>query len=100
LTHFRHLAPTGILALHISNTHLDLLPVVAGEAFAGGRRARLKDTEDEDESTGVFGATWVLITAPSNDFDNEIRADSNPISRSGRVRLWTDDYSNLFQILK
>jgi hypothetical protein len=48
----------------------------------------------------VFAATWVLVAAPPGDFDNEIRANSNPVSRSGRVRFWTDDYSNLFQILK
>ena len=97
--YFRHLQPDGILAVHISNRHLDLLPVLAGEARSSGRRARVVDTEDDDD-TGVFAATWVLVAAPPGDFDNEIRANSNPVSRSQRVRLWTDDYSNLFQILK
>ena len=97
--YFRHLRPDGILAVHISNRHLDLQPVVAGEALASGRRARIVDTEDDD-AAGVFGATWVLVVAPPADFDNDLRAGSNPVSRSRRVRLWTDDYSNLFQILK
>lgn len=97
--YFRHLRPDGILAVHISNRHLDLQPVLEGEARATGRRARVVDTEDDDDA-GVFAATWVLLTAPPNDFDNEIRANSNPVSRTRRVRLWTDDYSNLFQILK
>ncbi len=57
------------------------------------------DTEDDD-AAGVFAATWVLVVAPPGDFDNEVRANSNPVSRARRVRLWTDDYSNLFQILK
>jgi SAM-dependent methyltransferase len=97
--YFRHLRPDGILAVHISNRHLDLLPVLAGEARSSGRRARVVDTEDDDEA-GVFAATWVLVVAPPGDFDNEVRANSNPVSRARRVRLWTDDYSNLFQILK
>jgi len=97
--YFRHLRPDGILAVHISNQHLDLLPVLAGEASSSGRRVRVVDTEDDD-AAGVFAATWVLVVAPPGDFDNEIRADSNPVSRARRVRLWTDDYSNLFQILK
>jgi SAM-dependent methyltransferase len=97
--YFRHLRPDGILAVHISNRHLDLQPVVAGEALSTGRRARVVDTEDDD-AAGVFGATWVLVVAPPGDFDNDIRASSNPVSRTRRVRLWTDDYSNLFQILK
>ena len=97
--YFRHLRPDGILAVHISNRHLDLQPVLEGEARVAGRLARVVDTEDDD-SAGVFAATWVLLTAPPSDFDNDIRASSNPISRTRRVRLWTDDYSNLFQILK
>ena len=97
--YFRHLRPDGILAVHISNRHLDLLPVLAVEARSSGRRARVVDTEDDD-AAGVFAATWVLVVAPPGDFDNEIRANSNPVSRARRVRLWTDDYSNLFQILK
>jgi len=97
--YFRHLRPDGILAVHISNRHVDLLPVVAGEARSSGRRVRVVDTEDDD-ATGVFAATWVLVVAAPGDFSNEIRANSNPVSRQRRVRLWTDDYSNLFQILK
>jgi SAM-dependent methyltransferase len=97
--YFRHLRPDGLLAVHISNRHLDLLPVLAVEARSSGRRARVVDTEDDD-AAGVFAATWVLVVAPPGDFDNEIRANSNPVSRARRVRLWTDDYSNLFQILK
>ena len=62
--YFRHLKPDGILAVHISNRYLDLQPVVEGEAQATRNIARLVDTED-DESQDVFGATWVLITAPA-----------------------------------
>jgi hypothetical protein len=97
--YFRHLRPDGILAVHISNHHLDLEPIVAGEAHASGRRVRVVDTEDDDDR-GVFAATWVLVAAPPGDFDNDVRASSNPVPRARRVRLWTDDYSNLFQILK
>ena len=98
--YFRHLKPDGILAVHISNRYLDLQPVVEGEAKATGHVARLVDTDD-DESQDVFGATWVLVTAPSPGFD---AGNSESILRKSSprrtVRLWTDDYSNLFQILK
>jgi len=97
--YFRHLRPDGILAVHISNHHLDLLPVVAGEARSRARLARVVDTEDDDDR-GVYAATWVLVVALPNDFDNRIRANSNPVFHSRPIRPWTDDYSNLFQILK
>jgi hypothetical protein len=97
--YFRHLKPDGILAVHISNRYLDLQPVVAGETAATGHVARLVDTEDDD-SEDVFGATWILVTAPQPGFDQELLNQSAEIASKKKVRLWTDDYSNLFQILK
>ena len=73
--------------------------MVEGEAKAAGQTARVVDTDD-DESQDVFGATWVLITYPATGFDSEEMQHSAEIESKRNVRLWTDDYSNLFQILK
>jgi SAM-dependent methyltransferase len=97
--YFRHLQPDGILAVHISNRYLDLQPVIGGETKATGHIARLVDTDDDTERD-VFGATWVLVTAPTPGFDSEVSSNSTGIASKRTVRLWTDDYSNLFQILK
>jgi SAM-dependent methyltransferase len=97
--YFRHLKADGILAVHVSNRYLDLQPVVAGEARALGKLARVVDTDD-DETQDVFGATWVLVTSPATGFDDIEMKNSAEIESKRIVRLWTDDYSNLFQILK
>ncbi len=97
--YFRHLNPNGILAVHISNRYLNLQPVLDGERAALGKVARVVDTED-DESQDVFGATWVLITSPATGFDSYEMEHSAAIASKKKIRLWTDDYSNLFQILK
>jgi len=96
---FRHLRPDGVLAVHISNRYLDLQPVVETEAKAIGKLTRTIDTEDDD-ATGVFAATWVLMFAPDSGFMPDELRDSADIPSKRKVRLWTDDYSNLFQILK
>jgi SAM-dependent methyltransferase len=96
---YRHLKPDGILAVHISNRYLDLEPVLAGLTAATGKAARVVDTED-DESQDVFGATWVLVTSPATGFDATVIAKSAALESKRTVRLWTDDYSNLFKILK
>jgi hypothetical protein len=96
---FHHLKPDGILAVHISNRYLDLEPVVEGEAKALGKTAREMDTDD-DEATGVDAATWILLVAPPAQFSPSMVAASTPLHSTKTVRLWTDDYSNLFQILK
>jgi SAM-dependent methyltransferase len=97
--YFRHLNRDGILAVHISNRYLNLQPVLDGERTALGKVARVVDTED-DESQDVFGATWVLITSPATGFDSYEIEHSTEIASKKKIRLWTDDYSNLFQILK
>jgi SAM-dependent methyltransferase len=99
LLYFGHLRPDGILAVHISNRYLDLQPVLLGETKATGKIARVVDTEDDD-TQDVFGATWVLIASPGSGFPPEVIADSAAAGTQRYVRLWTDDYSNLFQILK
>jgi SAM-dependent methyltransferase len=96
---FRHLKPDGVLAVHISNRYLDLAPVVEGEARALGKAARMVDTED-DQTQDVFAATWVLVTSPAPGFSEGLMSASIGIQSERKVRLWTDDYSNLFQILK
>ena len=97
--YLRHLKPDGILAVHISNRFLDLQPVLAGETAATGTMARTVDTED-DESQDVFGATWVLIASTPAGFANSELGGFSPTESKRTVRLWTDDYSNLFWILK
>jgi SAM-dependent methyltransferase len=96
---FHHLKPDGILAVHISNRYLDLQPVLVGESKALGKTARVVDTDDDD-AQDVFSATWVLLVAPPAQFDAEEVKASEPLTSKRTVRLWTDDYSNLFKILK
>ena len=97
--YFHHLKPDGVLAVHVSNKHLDLTPVVKLAAASLRKDARLVDTEDEEHD--VFGSTWVLVTAAAGFFDGPLMrtaAVAVPLPRN--MRMWTDDYSNLFQILK
>ena len=99
LLYFRHLKPDGVLAVHVSNKHLDLTPVVKLAARSLQKDARLVDTDDEEND--VFGSTWVLVTAGSNFFDKPLlRTAAVVVPLPRKMRMWTDDYSNLFQILK
>ncbi len=95
--YFRRLRPGGILALHITNTHLDLEPVVAGLA-AAGRKDAVIIRNDEDEDREIYSATWALLSSKPLS-PSLVQAGSRPRSRAG-LRTWTDDYNNLFQIMK
>jgi len=98
--YFRHLKPEGVLALHISNRYLDLKPVCEGGAEAVGRQAWT--VEDEGDQASYFSSsTWVLVTSDLAMYSGEFFKDaySYQLSPTKKFRAWTDDYSNLFQIL-
>jgi len=91
--------PDGVLALHVSNRQLDLIPVARAAANALRLEASLIDTNDDGQ--GCWGATWILLARQGDPLERpEIREASAELPDSPRVRLWTDDYSNLFQVLK
>jgi spermidine synthase len=99
--YLEHLAADGVIAAHISNRHLDLRPVL-------WQLAREFDLEivqvNRPSSSGDngFPSEWILLARDPALL--EIPAiKSHAISFSGyntSIRLWADDYSNLFQILK
>ncbi len=99
--YFRHLKPDGILALHISNRYLDLEPVCAtgAEYF---KKVAMEVADSGDEQPYLSASNWVLVTSDSTIFldDAFIDADIRPAIVKKNFRAWTDDYSNVFQILK
>jgi spermidine synthase len=96
----RHLRADGILAFHVSNTYLDLGPVVAQEAEHAGLSAVMVSSPD-DEYTGGYAADWVLVTA-NRDFLAlpKVSKAAEAIAPKPGLRLWTDDYSSLWPIVK
>ena len=97
--YFRHLKPHGILAVHISNKYLNLAPVVAADARALGKKAVVVH-DDGGSDDYVFVTTWILVSSDPAAFQDPMYKDAQLLELRTDLRLWTDDYSNLVQILK
>jgi hypothetical protein len=96
--YLQHLAPGGILAVHISNRFLDLEPVVHRAAAEFGLHSAW--ISNEDDKPLVYESDWILLSPDSHSLDSpELLERSEKTESTRRVRLWTDDYSNLFQVL-
>jgi SAM-dependent methyltransferase len=96
---FHHIRPDGILAVHVSNRHLKLEPVVERLATALGKQNILVDTDDGEDL--VYGASWVLVASQPDVLRQPALATAGRAVQPKRgLRMWTDDYSNLIQILK
>ena len=98
--YFQQLKPAGVLAVHISNSYLDLEPVVAAAAANLHKEAVLIHNSNDPEK-GIFASLWVLVGDPAGfEGQREIEAKGLMILPASKNRLWTDDYSNLFQVLR
>jgi SAM-dependent methyltransferase len=98
--YLRHLKKDGILALHISNRYIDLKPVIQRLAEKAGMEAVAVNTAGNPE-TGAVPAEWVLLSAAGESLEKpRLRGAGKALPRTPDVRMWTDDYSSLFRLLK
>jgi SAM-dependent methyltransferase len=97
--YFKQLKPGGVLAVHVSNRYLDLVPVVRGAAERLGKKALVISSGPDDDKE-IFSATWVLVSAQELPYQMELmKAGEVTVSEVPRV-VWTDDYSSVWKLLK
>jgi hypothetical protein len=87
-----------VLAVHVSNRFLDLKRV----AYALADHYQLSALRFSDPGgEGVYKSDWMLLTNSAALLsDPELIEAALPRYATRPLRLWTDDYYNLFQILK
>lgn len=95
-----HLASDGILAFHVTNSYLDLSPVIANLASSFDKRALLVTTVVD---TGVSSRSgWVLLV--EGEWLPGVETPQNvvpsPLPPPDTERVWTDDYSDLLSTLR
>ena len=98
--YLRHLKPGGILAVHTSNLHLDLVPVVKLAADHLQLRAR-RVLSPPDAKKLVTPAEWVLISSdPALLQSGQIGKTAQDIATPTALQPWTDDYSSIYSIMR
>jgi SAM-dependent methyltransferase len=99
--YLRHMKPDGIVAFHVSNRFLDLVPVVARLARENQAHA-VAVFQGAEENESRTHSDWVLVSRDPKVLEApEIEeAGGEPAEDREDLRTWTDDYSNLVQILK
>jgi len=98
--YFKHLKPDGVLAIHVTNLHLDLADPVRNLAAAFEREALRVDHSPDVTEDHAYYSDWILVTRDP--------AFIKALEDSGRVSMWdrpdprpihwTDAYSNLFEV--
>jgi SAM-dependent methyltransferase len=96
----RKLAPDGTLAFHISNRYVDLEPVL-GNIGASMRLAcrSQSDTNVSAETPGKTSSHWVVLARRGSDLGRAATDRRWSDCERDGSRVWTDDYSNVLDLL-
>ena len=97
--YLRHVKPGGVIAFHVTNRFLNLPPVVKRIADEHGLHVAL--ISDDAEDSDLARTDWVLVTRDQALLERpEIAQYVSEIENIPGLRVWTDDFNNLFRILK
>jgi SAM-dependent methyltransferase len=95
----RHMKPGGIIAFHVTNRYLNLVPVVERLADAQGLHAVL--VTDDGEQGLSSRSDWVLVSDSAGSLAVPLIATvAKPIEPRRDWAPWTDDFNNIVQVLK
>ena len=97
--YLRHLKPEGIVAFHVTNRFLNLAPVVA--TIAASQNLHVALIHDAAELPALRKTDWVLVSRSAATLEQAaIRDRTTAITPIPGLPLWTDDFNNLFEVLK
>ena len=92
----------GVIAVHVSNNHLDLVPLVHRLAESAGLHSRVFDSVG-DAAVAVKQARWVVLAPDAAEIwrDPMFVDAAEPAETDRRSGpLWTDQHHNLASVLK
>jgi len=101
-TYLRHLAPDGMIAVHISNRFLDLEPVVAGIRKHFGLHSLSFSHFTHPENAWDFGSFWIVLSRKEEVLAHPLlQGDAYRSERALPViPLWTDERTSLLPLLR
>ncbi len=97
----RKLQPHGLIAFNISNKYLDLLPVFRTLSTALGWTGTYR-FDVEDSASLAVSSLWVVLGKDDTDTQllQRVRGWKALPDEAGKQYRWTDDYTNLLNVLR
>ncbi len=97
--YLRHMQANGVIAVHISNHHVDLEPVVRRLGSELGLQCAKIDSPEQPPH--VTKATWILMTRNEQFLAvSAIKSQVKSETPQSDFPLWTDQYNNVVQLLR
>ena len=97
--YFSHLKPGGVVAFHVTNRYLNLVPVAARLAAAEGATARHLVVDGVQPVSTRAMRSEVMVLAPAGGNLDDFAADGWDRPAPG-PKLWTDDKSDIYSVVR
>jgi len=99
--YIKHLKPGGVIIFQATNRYVDIAPVVARLAAEVGLTAVMVSDEPDEMESWFYETDQIIVTANKALLNApQIRDGGNVIKPQSNFPLWTDNYNNLFRVLK
>jgi spermidine synthase len=97
--YLRHLSADGVIAVHISNKHVNLEPVI--RRLGAELHLPCSIVASPDRLPQCMRAKWVLMSKTDTFLASDtIRENSRRLETTSEFPLWTDQYNNIVQLLR
>ncbi len=101
----RHLAPNGLLLVHVSNRFLDLEPVVAAQVKDGWKAARRTFVPNGRQTANwQTDSNWIALSPSATTLQRLESASGTahwtPLAPRAGFAAWTDEHSSILPIIK
>jgi len=100
--YLQHMRNGGIIAVHISNRYLDFRPIIW--KLADEFNLNLVRITSEADNLLSYESDWILLTKDRDFLHQNNISDASTATVADKdlasIEMWTDDYSNLYQILR
>jgi hypothetical protein len=95
------LTDDGVLLFNISNRYLRLEPMMARQAREAGLVGYFQHDKDVEDKPGKEPSSYVVLARRPEVLEALVANGRwQPLAEQKGVGLWTDDFSNLFSVLK
>lgn len=98
--YWKHLKSDGLLVIHTSNNHVNLLPLLLGLATQNAKNINYFKTSNF--SVNTYGSEWVVITSDKSFVSSATTSLYSKTLKNINQKsiIWTDDFNSLLPIMK
>lgn len=96
--YLNHLAPEGLLLIHISNRYLDLVPLMQAQKEKCGIASAFVHHNSGQKDRFAIGSSWTIFAKDQSTL-NAIKWENIELHPQVKtIRPWTDNFSNLLSL--